>query len=389
MNILFRIKNKIIFLRNQIYKKNECGKVKEGNIRYSHVTYCAVGNAGDTMLSQCVRREFLQYENVENWNIIQVTDPVVEQTIEKINNTEALVIGGGGLFIEDTNPNSISGWQWPISEELLEKINCPVLIFSVGYNYFRGQKVSEFFRNNLDVLVRKASFVGLRNMGSVRAVQELLPQELKDKVVYQPCITTLISKLYKEMHEPYGRKIAYNIAFDRIEKRFGDNVELVLEQIAKSAKELSKQGYEITYVAHMREDFQFLKYLEKEKVDFKKVNLTNELPPKIISFYKKIDVVLGMRGHAQMIPFGMNCGIITLGSHDKMRWFLEDINQKELYIELQEDEKNICKRILKCFDKYYSEVAFLDTINNLKEAQNKLERITRDNFDDIHRVLKG
>lgn len=388
MDFLWKVKNKIISLRNICYQAKESGSKDKNAVRFTHVTYCAVGNAGDTMLSQCVRREYLLQEKVSSWNILQVTAPVNAQTVDEINKTAAVVIGGGGLFIGDTNKNGISGWQWPISKPLLEKIKCPIFVFSVGFNYFRGQTVSELFKENLETLIRKADFVGLRNYGSVEAVRALLPEELKHKVVFQPCITTLISKLYREEHATYGKKVAYNVAFDRLEQRFGKNKEDVLRQIAKSAKAISDKGYEIYYVAHMKDDFQFLSYLNKEKVSYTKVDLTNALPPRIIEFYKKCDIVLGMRGHAQMIPFGMNCGIITLGSHDKMRWFLEDIGQTNLYVELQDETESICKRIIDCFENNYQDEFFEKTIGNLKEAQVKLQTITEKNFVTIHKALE-
>ena len=389
MGFMWKVKNKIVFLRNGFYQNKESGSKDKNALRFTHVTYCAVGNAGDTMLSQCVRREYLAQENVSAWNILQVTDAVTSRTIEEINNTAAIVIGGGGLFIGDTNKNNISGWQWPISKEQLEDIRCPIFIFSVGFNFFRGQPVSEIFKDNLEALIRKAAFVGLRNHGSVEAVRALLPDELKCKVVYQPCITTLISGLYHEKHMTYGKKVAYNVAFDRLEQRFGKNKDRVLKQIAKAAKEISDKGYEVYYVAHMKDDFQFISYLDNEKISYAIVDLTNALPFKIIDFYKKVDIILGMRGHAQMIPFGMNCGIITLGSHDKMKWFLEDIDQTNLYIELQNETDTISQRIVDCFEENYEGGNFEKTIENLKKAQLKLQTITENNFVTIHEVLEA
>lgn len=60
----------------------------------------------------------------------------------------------------------------------------------------------------------------------------------------------------------------------------------------------------------MKDDFQFISYLDNEKISYAIVDLTNALPFKIIDFYKKVDIILGMRGHAQMIPFGMNCELL-------------------------------------------------------------------------------
>lgn len=386
MELYEKIKNKLIHYRNNLYQYREACAWKIGYERFSHVTYCAVGNTGDTMLSQCVRKIFMRKFGEKRWKFIPVTDHVDDTTVSNINTSNLLIIGGGGLFIGDTNKNNISGWQWSVSKQQLAEIDVPIIVFSVGYNYFRGQYVSDLFVDNLTELVRRAKFIGLRNNGSVDAVRNLLPDELKNKIVYQPCITTLISKIYGEKHRPYGRTIAFNVAFDRIDIRFGTKRELVLSQIATAAKRLEQQNYSIIYVAHMKEDLGFLPYLKAYGVNFKIRDISFYLPSQTIKFYKDIDVVIGMRGHAQMIPFGMNCGIVTLGSHDKMRWFLEDIGCMDLYVELNTDENTICERIVQCVSTHYSKEKFDHTILRLQRCQNNLMAITNENMDCISKV---
>ena len=231
MNLISRIKNKVVYCRNFVYKYRESKQWKNDNDQITHVTYCAVSNTGDTMLSQCVRKVFEKYLGSKKWKIFPVTEEVTDRSLTHINQSKLLVIGGGGLFIADTNKNSISGWQWPISKEQLNVIKAPIIVFSVGYNYFRGQEVPQLFKDNLVALVQKSSFIGLRNTGSVNAIKELLPLELKGKIVYQPCTTTLISQIYHIQHCPYNRTIAFNIAFDRMDKRFGDKKEIISKEI--------------------------------------------------------------------------------------------------------------------------------------------------------------
>lgn len=388
MDLINRIKNKFIYYRNFVYRYRESGQWKKDKDQFAHVTYCAVGNTGDTMLSQCVRRVFEKYFGEKKWWIIPVTAEVNERSLMHINQSKLLVIGGGGLFISDTNQNCISGWQWPVSKEQLDVIESPIIIFSIGYNYFRGQEVPQLFKDNLIALVQKASFIGLRNTGSVNAVKELLPVELRDKVVYQPCTTTLISKIYHIQHCPYRRTVAFNIAFDRIDRRFGDKKEIVLMEIAESAKQLQDKQYDIVYVAHMKDDLMFLPFLKKANVRFVVKDISNYLPQQTIEFYRKIDIVIGMRGHAQMIPFGINCGIITLGSHDKMRWFLEDIGCMNLYVELMEGAESISNRIVQVFENNYCGDNFNKTISSLQKCQFKLLEITNTNMNTIKKQLE-
>lgn len=344
----------------------------------THITYCLAQNAGDTALSWCVRK----FLHLRRWNIINVTQPVDQQMIHTINQSDLLIIGGGGLFLPDTNANSASGWQWAIRNSQIEKITCPVVLFSVGYNYFHGQEATERFRSSLNCIIEKASFVGLRNMGSVSAVKSLVKPELKDKITYQPCPTTLIRKIYRVHPKKHTKIVVFNVAFDRESRRYGSRQAIILTQIAKAAVWIMQKGYDIIYAAHCDDDLKFLHYLDRAHVTYKVRNLTQSLPYEIIRFYRKAEVVIGMRGHAQMIPFGLGVKIISLGTHSKMRWFLEDVRLEQCFVDLNTDCSTIASRIIHIF----TNIAILyakEMERHLKVEQDRLWKISCGNRKSI------
>lgn len=358
------------------------------NIKASHVTYPLVGNAGDTYLSWCVRK----YLGFGSWNIIKVSDPVTEETIESINNTDILIIGGGGLFLPDSNENAISGWQWAISDELLDKIKVPIVVYSVGYNYFDGQAPSSLFINSLNHLVRKAAFVGLRNHGSIERINDLLEDDLKSKVVYQPCITTIMDHVVqaKKTYEcaennKKSLNIAVNIAFDRADRRFGKAKEQILSELADAMRTLEQKGHTIIFAAHCDKDTEFLHYLDDAGVGYIKKNLTRALPDEIMEFYRdEADIVIGMRGHSQMIPFGFGKPLITLASHDKMRWFLEDTGIELCCVDLRSSAETIAQRIIGIFD---TVVTSAELSQKLDSARKQLFDISEQNKAEIKGLL--
>jgi polysaccharide pyruvyl transferase WcaK-like protein len=108
-----------------------------------------------------------------------------------------------------------------------------------------------------------------------------------------------------------------------------------------------------------------------------------ESTKKIIDFYAKPKLVIGMRGHAQMIPFGCNTPILSIISHDKMQWFLDDINHPEWGIDVLDEnfENELSDKILKILNNwqyYYS---------NILLEQNKLWNITSKNINTINSIL--
>lgn len=378
---------KILAYKNEQYKKNEENFDKNNYL--THATYYKVGNAGDTCLSQCVRKTF-EKNNINNsWKIINISDNVTDKTIDYINHSNGLILGGGGLFLPDTNENNISGWQWAISKNDVNRIKKPIIIFSVGYNYFRGQTPSDLFTDSLINICKKASFIGLRNNGSVNEVKKILPDKIKDKVIYQPCTTTLIRKIYPHLpQKKYGTEnVCINMAFDRSNLRYGNNKEQILNQTAKAVKAIEDMGYSIHFAAHVRTDFEFTDYLDRFDVHYTKNDVSAFLPDELFEFYNNMDIVLGMRGHAQMIPFGLNCQIISLGTHEKMKWFLEDIDAPDWYVELTKNINILDDTIINTF-----KTVHIDnnekTNKRLIEAQDRLWSITKDNLKTIDTIIK-
>lgn len=353
---------------------------------FTHVTYPFAENLGDTALSYCVRRTF---DNLSDkkfaYFLLHAHQELEDWILEKMNSTKGIIVGGGGMFLPDTNENDITGWQWMCTKETLKKIVPPIILYTVGYNYFRGQEPSELFIDNLNAIVERANFVGLRNTGSVKKIQSLVRNDLKNKIVFQPCTTTIIRKIVSNLPEKLqSKKIAVNMAFDRVDRRLGENRELILSQVAQAVKKIESTGYEIYFVQHCPSDEEFIKYLDGANVSYKNVETFLWLPNQLFEFYNEMDVVLGMRGHAQMIPFGLNTKIISLASHDKLGWFLEDINSLDWLIELTEDPQNLSARII---DKFQAVQNDKNIEEWLIEQQNKLYQITLKNYEQIKNIL--
>ena len=372
---------------NRYRKSEEKGNMPEtSNNYFTHVTYYAVGNAGDTVLSQCVRRMF-ETSFSTKWHLVSVSDDVYPSSVSKMNSTKAVIIGGGGLFLPDTNANSISGWQWAISKDCLNNIRVPIIGYSIGYNFFPGQKNSQLFVENLQAFCEKAKFIGLRNHGSVAAVKALLPQSLQEKIVYQPCTTTLIRKLYSIPEKKQTKRVAINMAFDRENIRFGENKKIILDQIALFAKALERKGYQVILVYHMQNDKKILPYMENRKVKCEQCDLSFTFPKGVFDFYNSVDLVVGMRGHAQMIPFGLNCEIISLGTHDKMRWFLEDINATDWYVNLREESSNLCEYLVNRFENIHEHDRDR-THSRLIREQQRLWNVSKENMMCIKKIIE-
>lgn len=333
-------------------------------------------NAGDTILFQeverCFNKTFFWRRDISSG---EIDGAEIEWVNKRVN---YLVLGGGGLFLKDSNSNSNSNWQFNISIKNLEKLNVPLVLFAVGYNRFRDQdEFDAVFTPHLIKTVEKSVFVGLRNHGSIEAIKEYLPDNLKDKLIFQPCPTTIIKynhpEYYKKTEILQARKktVAINIAFDRHEKRFNGNHEKVFGSIIAVAEFAEKLGCKVVFVGHTIIDRGIQNYLNS-KFDY--VDLTFKSVDSICEFYSNVALTIGMRGHAQMVPFGLGNPIISLVSHNKMRWFLEDIGHVEWGVEIHDEAfetilKEKVESILSNFVMVRNQVS--DAIDILKEVTDK------------------
>lgn len=344
------------------------------------------GNAGDKILPETVRLSFGPDTGDRTWHSIHAHKLFDEAALERVNARRGLVIGGGGLFIPDTSPNGNSAWQWNVPDQLLEKIDVPLAIFAVGYNAFDGQSYARRrFEESLRLLVSKSSFFGLRNHGSVEKVRALLPAELQDRVIFQPCPTTVSRQLVPGWQDPIRRDdtVLINCAYDRAGLRFGHDYDHFLREMATAVRAIGKHA-EVRYAAHALDDERFVFDLRRE------YGISLPIEPmydfdtdQLRTAFARTKLVIGMRGHAGMIPFGCGTPIISLISHPKMAYFLADIERPEWGVSVHDRELGsvLSERAIGMLNNLQATVA------DVHGRQEALWKVTQENVAKLHTLL--
>ena len=103
---------------------------------------------------------------------------------------------------------------------------------------------------------------------------------------------------------------------------------------------------------------------------------------KIYEVYSNIDTVVCDRGHAQMIPFSLGCKILTPISHNKLKWFLDDMELNEFGIEEYDDV--LGDRLIE----QYNYQQKLDWNSIFNDRMKKIEKIYSDNMKIIKSELR-
>ena len=157
--------------------------------------------------------------------------------------------------------------------------------------------------------------------------------------------------------------------------------------IAEAMYIISQRGYEIYFVTHMCTEIPFLKYINKYMFSYTFRDVSSWDVDKLMRFYNEMDLVIGMRGHGIWIPFGVNCQIISLGNQNKTKWFLEDIDALDWFIDVTEKSTCLAKQIVKKFIEIHEEKR-TETNIRLIEAQKNLWEITCRNMVEIKQLLE-
>ncbi|MEV5372596.1 polysaccharide pyruvyl transferase family protein [Streptomyces albogriseolus] len=354
----------------------------------AHVALFAEGreNAGDKVLPEAVRLCFGPDTGPRRWYAQPVHRLVDEAALEELNARRGVVVGGGGLFLPDTSPNGHSHWQWNVPDALLERLTAPLAVFAVGYNVFDGQLYRRTrFAESLRVLVDRSAFFGLRNHGSIDRVRELLPAGLRDRVRYQPCPTTVARRLVPGWTDPAERAdtVLVNCAYDRAGLRFGHDYGHFLGQTAFALRGLRERA-DVRYAAHMPADERFVDDLRRAHgLTLPVEQLYERTNDDIRALFRTSRLVIGMRGHAGMIPFGCGTPILSLVSHPKLAYFLSDIGREEWGLSVHDRDLGplLLERAAAVLDDHAGAVA------DVHAAQRPLWEVTRANLGELREVF--
>ena len=99
--------------------------------------------------------------------------------------------------------------------------------------------------------------------------------------------------------------ILINAAYDRAGLRFGHDYGYFLAQMAQAVRDLGELA-EVQYVAHSLDDEKIVFDLRREHgISMPVIPLYDFENKEILDLYARTRLVIGMRGHAGMIPFGV------------------------------------------------------------------------------------
>lgn len=300
-------------------------------------------NSGDFFLGPSTKCRFENIINKKvNWSNFNVRKKVTEKDIQYFNTFDYIVVGGGGLFLPDTNPNDVSCWQWPIDKNLINKIQSKIYVISVGLNWFFEQDIrmsnrnnsniiekrKEIFKQNIDTLIEKSSHFSMRHNGDIKELLKFVKLNNSDKIMFEFCpVIEYVESKFKNNFSA-GEYICFEIKDDRPNRRYiGTTRDRVYNILYKFILELKSRGEKIAIMSHDG-SMTFAKYLNSKGFkDYKFLNNTIANQNSIIDNYKNVKKLYCSAGHSQMTAYALGLDFYSLVSHNKLKYFMDDTNK--------------------------------------------------------------
>lgn len=300
-------------------------------------------NSGDYFLGPSTKYAFeTTVNNKVEWTNFDVRKRITKKDIDFINTFEYIVIGGGGLFLPDTNPNSLSCWQWACPSELMKLIESKIHVISVGWNHFYGQDITmpdrnsnvrrterlRIFKENIETLVEKSELFTMRHNGDCEQLKKHVESSLHQKIEFSFCpVIKYVESKYRQNFKS-GEYMTFEIKDDRPNRRYlGTSRDQFYNTLYQFILKLKQNDEKIAVMSHDGSS-SFIHFLHSKNFkDFLILNNTVANEKKIIENYSKAKKLYCSAGHSQMTAFALGLESYSLISHDKLLYFLQDTNQ--------------------------------------------------------------
>ena len=305
----------------------------------------AAVNSGDFMIGigykEYFKHKYLEGAEVQfkNYDCRNARLYNSDAAIEELNSFDYILVGGGGLILPDSAPNSISCWQWLINKNYLQKLTTPIYVLGLGYNTFFGQTMAmphrvnnkteahrlKTFADSMRTLANKATVFTMRHKADVSKLLNHIGDEYKDKINYEICATHWYAKNSWSLASPSSRKfIAIEVKDDRQWRRYYKiGMPKAYSGLLGLVKHLRANGQTVCYLSHDGSR-SFYNFLKKNGLSIPLLDNSSADETKIKANYNQIHTLFCMAGHSQII--GDACGIKTIGlvTHPKVRNFCDD-----------------------------------------------------------------
>jgi polysaccharide pyruvyl transferase WcaK-like protein len=315
-----------------------------------HIYADANGNWGDRALARGVQEIFMKHLGIQSQDFQIIPLESLSKEQNKLSNQDLIIYGGGGILGE-----LIAAYCG-----FLSSFPSPTVGYGVGLNRFivTTGKEEPFKTEDVKILSyvvkRDFKYFSVRNDGS------------KEKLLswgYEPPLPEspdpgIWSGLNLTPQKTTQNYVIIQLAGDMLLNRFYyDAIDMVkfTRKINVVKNFLNKKGYDVVFAVHREEDTLFKRFITGQYEEWNWREVMNNIP-KGLESYKNAKFVLGMRGHSQILPFGLGVPSIALVNQSKNLGFMQKVGLERYAVKIKEKNLDILlkEKILELENEYPS-----------------------------------
>lgn len=328
-------------------------------MKIAHIYVCDVKtNSGDFMIGIAVKKYFaekvlnINFDECEFTNFnSRLPQHFSPEKVQKLNEFDYILVGGGGLILPDTAPNKISCWQWLIPKKSYSLITKPIHVISIGYNLFYNQTITnqyvmnaakdesryKIFKENIEELIKVSESFSLRHNYDIQEMKKIIDPSLHHKLKLEFCPTVWYSQTYIKPKLNFSKEfIAFEIKDDREWRRYYKiGKTRFYNTLVNVVETLLEKNIAVCFLAH-DVSRNFYNTLKSRGIDIPLLDNSCGNHDKIFQNYSRINKLICTAGHAQMIGYALGIDIISLITHPKLKAFCDDVNDNN-YIVVNEE----------------------------------------------------
>lgn len=275
-----------------------------------------------------------------------------------------LIIIGGGNYFELWVEKSRTGTSVDLPPDMLRKIRPPIFFNALGCDPYKGAPLINIqkFKTFLDITGRSEKyFLTVRNDGSLENVRNLLGKSYSDMMTEIPdggFFVNVTDHFHPEIIEEIPN-IIVNLAGDMPEIRFpGDfTYNDFVEEFSCFLMQLFEHGKKnFIFVPHIFRDLSMISNVIEHLRDDVRRRFVSVAPylhgekseEYIFDLYKKADLSLGMRFHANVCSIGLNTPSVAMITYPKIADLCKELSldEKGLWVNKKSFSAELIKKTL-------------------------------------------
>ena len=275
-----------------------------------------------------------------------------ENLVNQVNNSKALIIGGGGFFDVRWN-DSVTGTTLDASKAFFDSIHVPIIFNAMGVLLLHDRDYSiaiNAFQKFFHYIVnRNNTLVSIRNDGSKNILKQLVANDDLKKVLFVPDGAFFYPVKCND-DEKWGTGVVglcisnslfnYDYTNGITEDKFNYDMSRIISNLAED-------GYKVILFAHEPHDIEVISFLYNN-IDTKYFRYNIIIAPyrpfeansaeEYSRYYQQCDVMVSMRFHSCVLAIDNDIPTIALDGYGKVAGLYEELELNQYCIRVGEND---------------------------------------------------